>query len=191
MTPTLIATICLLGLSSAAAAQTTDGGYVDTLSTSTAAVIRTMHATIRRNLAESAAAMRAEDYGFRPTPEVRTFGQLIGHVANANFFFCAQVKGEKSPAAANYEQAADAAVQRKALSGSLDYCDPVYAGSSDANLAQLVKIVGAAPGREASRGAILILNTAHNNEHYGNLVVYMRLKGRVPPSTARAAGPKK
>jgi uncharacterized damage-inducible protein DinB len=43
---------------------------------------------------------------------------------------------------------------------------------------------------ETARGAVLTFNTAHNNEHYGNLVVYMRLKGHVPPSTARTQKPK-
>ena len=66
-----------------------------------------MHATIRRNLAEAAEAMPAEEYAFKPTPQVRSFGELVGHVANANFFFCSQAKAEKSPATANYEKAAD------------------------------------------------------------------------------------
>jgi uncharacterized damage-inducible protein DinB len=46
----------------------------------------------------------------------------------------------------------------------------------------------AAPGgvnAQASRGSVLVFNTAHNNEHYGNIIVYLRLKGIVPPSTAR------
>jgi uncharacterized damage-inducible protein DinB len=45
-------------------------------------------------------------------------------------------------------------------------------------------------GGQAGRGSVLIFNTTHNNEHYGNLVVYMRLKGHVPPSTARAQSKK-
>ena len=71
------------------------------------------------------------------------------------------------------------------MNDSLTYCDRVYAGTTDANFGQLVKIAGPGGGTQASRGSVLVFNTTHNNEHYGNIVVYMRLKGRVPPSTAR------
>ena len=171
-----------------AAAQTTDAGYADALSPSMAAVAKAMHATIRRNLVEAAEQMPAGEYGFRPTPQVRTFGQLIGHVALANFFFCAQVEGEKPPITANYEQVADKAALVKALTDALAYCDHVYQATTDATFNQAVQVgpgVGMGPASTV-RGAVLTFNTAHNNEHYGNIVVYMRLKGLVPPSTARS-----
>jgi len=68
-----------------ASAQTSDGGFDKALSPSLAGVAKAMHATIRRNLAEAAEAMPAEEYTFQPTPQVRTFGQLVGHVVNANW----------------------------------------------------------------------------------------------------------
>ena len=64
------------------------------------------------------------------------------------------------------------------------YCDAVYNDTTDANVNQLVTMLGPAK-KQTSRGSVLVFNTTHNNEHYGNIVVYMRLKGRVPPSTAR------
>lgn len=168
-------------------AQTTGAGY-EALSPSLASVAKTMNATIRRNLADAAEEMPAEEYAFRPTPEVRTFGQLIGHVINTNFFFCSQAAGEKSPATTNYEQITDKAALVKALDESLAFCDRVYAATTDANFLRPVKVADAADGLSSNtvRGAVLMFNVAHNNEHYGNLVVYMRLKGHVPPSTARA-----
>ncbi len=173
-------------------AQTTDAGY-DTLSPSLAHVAKTMNATIRRNLADAAEEMPAEDYAFRPTPQVRTFGQLIGHLTEANFFFCSQAAGKKSPATTNYEQITDKATLVKDLHDSLAYCDAVYAATTDTNFLRPVK-VSYGPGSASSntvRGAVLMFNIAHNNEHYGNIVVYMRLKGLVPPSTARAQQRKK
>ena len=171
----------------AASAQTTDAGYPDELSPSLAGSAKAMHAMIRRNLAEAAENMPADEYAFRPTPEVRTFAQIIGHVVNANFFFCAQVAGEKSPATNNYQKITDKAALVKALNDSLAYCDRVYAATTDANFDQPVQIanVGGTGSTNTVRGAMLMYNIAHNNEHYGNLVVYMRLKGHVPPSTAR------
>ena len=170
-----------------ASAQTSDASYADSLSPSLARVSEDMHATIRRNLAEAAEQMPAEEYAFRPTPQVRTFGEIVGHLADVNFFFCSQAAGEKSPATTDYEEITDKAALVKAFNDSLAYCDRVYAATTDANFVQPVQI-GRGGGIRPSttvRGAVLMFNIAHNNEHYGNIVVYMRLKGHVPPSTAR------
>jgi uncharacterized damage-inducible protein DinB len=173
-----------------AAAQTTGAGYGAALSPSMASVTKAMHATIRRDLAEAAAAMPAQEYAFKPTPQIRSFGELIGHVAATNFFFCAQAKGERSPATANYETVKDKTTLVKGLNDALAYCDGVYNATTDANFNELVQLGGPQPSGESGRGAVLIFNTTHNNEHYGNIVVYMRLKGHVPPSTARSEPPK-
>ncbi len=174
----------------AANAQTTDAGYWDALTPSMASVAKSMHASVRRNLAEAAAAMPDAEYSFKPTPQVRSFGEVIGHVINANFFFCAQAKGEKSPSAQNYEKVAAKAALVKGLDEALAYCDAVYNGTTDANFQTLMKVASPSTN-QTPRGMILMFNTAHNQEHYGNLVVYMRLKGHVPPSTARAEAKKK
>lgn len=170
-----------------AVAQTTDGGYAEALSPSLAASIKAMHATIRRDLFDASQVMSGEEYAFKPTPQVRSFAQLIGHVVDANYFFCAQAKGERSPVTRSYEQTVvDKGLLVKALSNALTYCDAAYQGTTDANFNNpLLRLDG--PGRQsqAGRGAILLFNTTHNNEHYGNIVVYLRVKGHVPPSTAR------
>ena len=189
----IMLTMCMVCASIPAAAQTSDAGYGDALSPSMAAVAKAMHASIRRNLAEAAESMPAEEYAFKPTPQVRSFAELVGHVVNAEFFFCSQAKGEKSPATANYEKATEKAVLVKALNDALAYCDGAYTATTDASFNQPVT-VGPGVGMGAAstvRGAVLMFNTTHDNEHYGNIVVYMRLKGHVPPSTARAQQPKK
>ena len=187
----LMVSLVLAWASVPAMAQTTDGGFDTALSPSLAAVVKAMHATIRRNLADAAQNMPAGEYGFKPTPQVRSFGQLVGHVANANFFFCSQAKGEPPPSTMDYEKASDKTTLVKALGDSLAYCDGVYAATTDTNFNGPVKIAGPSGGTQTSRGAVLLFNTTHNNEHYGNIVVYMRLKGHVPPSTARTQQPKK
>jgi len=186
----MAAVLLLAAVGLPASAQTTDAGYWDALTPSMASVAKTMHASVRRNLAEAAAAMPDAEYGFKPTPEVRSFGQVIGHVINANFFFCSQARGEKSPDTQDYEKVADKATLVKALNDALAYCDGAYNDTTDSTFQTLVKV--AAPSKEQTpRGMVLMFNTTHNEEHYGNLVVYMRLKGHVPPSTARAAANKK
>jgi uncharacterized damage-inducible protein DinB len=185
-----VALFALLCMPVAVSAQTTDAGFNEALSPSMAAVVKAMHATIRRNLAEAAQRMPAEEYSFKPTPQVRSFAELIGHVVFGNFFFCSQAKGEQMPTTQNFNQIADKAVLVAGMTDALAYCDDVYTGTTDANFSQLITMAGPAK-KQASRGSVLVFNTTHNNEHYGNIVVYMRLKGLVPPSTARALQQKK
>jgi len=149
-----------------------------------AAVVKAMHATIRRDLAEAAESMPADEYAFKPTPQVRSFGELVGHVANANYSFCGIAKGERPPLTENLERVSGKDALVKALKDSLAYCDKVVGSTTDETFNSVLTLPG--PGNKpASRGSVLVFNTTHNNEHYGNLVVYMRLKGHVPPSTAR------
>ncbi len=187
----LMAVVMCGSVASLARAQTTDAGFDQALSPSFASVAKAMHATIRRNLAEAAEAMPAGDYSFKPTPQVRSFAQLVGHVAAANYLFCSQASGEpagSTPAAAtNFEALSDKAALVKALNDALAYCDRVYGATTDQTFGQAVHLAALGPMKatDTTRGAVLMFNTTHNNEHYGNIVVYLRLKGQVPPSTAR------
>jgi DinB superfamily len=94
MTRRLLLALCVVLVGDIAQAQTTDAGFAEALSPSMAAVVKVMHATIRRNIADAADAMPAGDYAFKATPQVRSFAELIGHIINANFFFCSQARGE-------------------------------------------------------------------------------------------------
>ena len=147
---------------------------------------------VKRNIKESAELMPEEHYNFKPTPDVRSFAQLVGHVVNANFFFCSQAKAETPPSTTNFERMAEKAALVKGMNDALAYCDDVYNATSDASFAQAVTMSALGPMKATptTRGAVLMFNTTHNNEHYGNIVVYLRLKGHVPPSTARATTPK-
>jgi uncharacterized damage-inducible protein DinB len=193
MRQALALAIAIHALCAAAYAQTSDGGFDKALSPSPAASAKAMHATIRRNLAEAADVMPAEDFGFKPTPDVRSFAQLVGHVINANFFFCSQAKGAAMPTTTNFERVADKATLVKGLTDALAYCDALYESTTDADFNQSVALngfPGMNPKTSTTRGLVLMFNTTHNNEHYGNIVVYLRLKGKVPPSTARSQAPR-
>jgi len=69
-----------------------------------------------------------------------------------------------------------------ALKDAFAYCDQVYDSMTDASAAQIIKVLG----RDAPRVTALTFNAAHLDEHYGNIVTYMRLKGLVPPSSETA-----
>jgi uncharacterized damage-inducible protein DinB len=135
-------------------------------------------------LVQSAKDMPEEQYSFKPTPAVRSFGELIGHVAGAQNMFCAIAHGEKPPAEDAVEKAAttkDALV--KALQASNDNCRRAYA-QSDADASGMVNVFG----RQQSRLYVLMMNATHDNEHYGNVVTYMRMNGMVPPSSRPRTG---
>jgi uncharacterized damage-inducible protein DinB len=183
--------VAFLAMPSVSAAQTSDSGAGAALTPSTAASVNNMHLTIRRNLIEAAGAMPAADYSFKPTPQVRSFAELLGHVAFANYYFCSMAKGEPIPTTVNFERTVtDKAGMVKALGDALTYCDGVFKETTDANANQLVKIAGPGGSGQSTRALVLMFNTTHNNEHYGNVILYLRLKGIVPPSTARVQGPK-
>ena len=137
----------------------------------------------KMNLTQSAEKVSEADFAFQPTKDVRTFGQLLAHVANTQFNYCSAAKGEANPNKDDFEKTATtkAAIQ-KALADSFTYCDTIYTTLTDAKAMEMVKI----GQNDVIRAARLISNIAHDNEHYGNLVTYMRLKGIVPPSTERA-----
>ena len=186
-----VVSLCACAFASPAFAQTSDGGFDRELSTSMAASAKAMQATIRRDLADAAEAMPAEDYSYKPHPDSRTFAALVGHVASANYLFCTTAKGAPlsamPPGTPMFERLTDKAELVKALNDSLAYCDAVYDSTTDANFADPVTTPALGPMKPTPtlRGLVLMFNTTHNNEHYGNIVVYMRAKGHVPPSTAR------
>ena len=141
--------------------------------------IRTTWESAKRNLRESAEQMTEADYGFRPTDQVRTFGEILAHVAGANYVFCSPARTEKSPhEEGDFEKTARTKVDIvKALNDSIAYCDAAYTALTDKSAAESV---GTEP-----RALTLIRNVGHLQEHYGNLVTYFRLKGMVPPSSRR------
>ena len=153
-----------------------------------AGFLKLQHQNIRRNLAAAAEKMPDAEYNFRPqgaAPEVMTFGQLIAHLVAANYSICASAKPETAPKhTANDKEMQPKADLVKMLNEALTYCDVIYDAQTSTSINEMLKRTG--PNNttlERARGNSLINNLAHNNEHYGNLVTYLRAKGIVPPSS--------
>ena len=125
----------------------------------------------------AAEKMPEENYAFKPVPEVRSFGQLIEHIAFSQQALCAMVKGVPGPVAAA-EKTAKADVIA-ALKDSNAACDAAFANLTDANATDVLTIWG----ESRTRVTGLFMLAFHGYEHYGNMVTYMRLKGLVPPSS--------
>jgi hypothetical protein len=151
-------------------------------------VTRTLQAVEERaahNLTETAEDMPEVKYGFSPTPEQMTFGQLVLHVARANFFLCSALKG--IPVAEQPELSPtdpkELLVHR--LERSFDLCNAALEHADDANLADSVPFFG---GRKATRGAVLIELAADWADHYAQAAMYLRLNGVQPPTAKRKEG---
>ncbi len=151
---------------------------------SLSAEMKADYVQIRDYVIRAAEKMPEADYGFKPTPEVRSFGQQIAHVADDQYNLCAPAKGEtrNAPYRDIETRLSAKADLVAALRGAFAYCDAVYDAMTDASGLQPVA------GRNRTRFGMLNWNLWHTWEHYGNMVVYLRIKGLVPPSSEPMRG---
>jgi uncharacterized damage-inducible protein DinB len=130
-------------------------------------------------LVSSAEKMPEENYNFKPTDSIRSYGQIVGHVADAQYNFCALALGEKNPGLKIEQTKTTKADLVAALKDSVAYCDKAYDTMTDASGAQMVPMFGTT----MPKLGVLNINNLHDMEHYGNMVTYMRLKNIVPPTS--------
>lgn len=184
---TLVTLSAALVLPAAARAQAPAPATPQTLTLS-ANMIRG-YQNLQRNLTEAAEKMPEAHYSFRPTTEIRPFGQLVAHVALSQFGTCAAFKGETT---APHKDDKEDAARTKAelvslLKESTAYCDPILTALKDEDMTTLTK----AGQNQVAKGLFLAATNTHGNEMYGTMAVYLRLKGIVPPSTERQNAAKK
>jgi len=132
----------------------------------------------------AAQKMPEENYSFKPVPEVRSFGQLVGHVAEENYFFCSLATGAANPGKDIEKTKTSKADLIAALKDAVAYCNTAFEGITDAKGAQMTKFMNF----DVAKIALFSLNTAHTDEHYGNMVTYLRIKGIVPPTSENPPG---
>ena len=146
-----------------------------------AATSHTKHlaASIQKILLRTAEQMPEEHYGFRPAQSVRTFGQIIGHLADSQYGFCSRIKGEKSPMPNHEKTKTSKAELIAALKESFAYCRSAYDGLTELSAQETVKLMGS----DTPRIGVAQINSIHSIEHYGNLVTYMRMNNQVPPTS--------
>jgi uncharacterized damage-inducible protein DinB len=132
----------------------------------------------------AAQKMPEENYSFKPTPDVRSFGQLVGHVADASYMFCSQTLGEPNPMKDIEKTKTSKADLVAAVKDAVAYCNKAFDSMTDAKGSQMVKLFNF----DMAKLTLFSLNTAHTDEHYGNMVTYLRLKGIVPPTSENPPG---
>jgi uncharacterized damage-inducible protein DinB len=135
---------------------------------------------VRDYIVRAAEKMPDEGYSFKPTPEIRNFGQLIGHIADDQYRYCSAARGDTR--SAKFEtNTPPKAEMLTALKAAFAYCDATYDAINDGSATHMVIF----SGRSVPELTVLTLHAGHAWEHYGNIVIYMRLKGLVPPSSEK------
>jgi uncharacterized damage-inducible protein DinB len=145
----------------------------------TMASIKATYEMVKGYITKAAAQVPEDKYKYQPTKEVRTMGQLFGHVANASAMICNTASGMTSAPSGDAEKLATKAEIQKALAASFTACDHAFQMITAATANEPVTLFG----QKHTRIGAMAFNNAHNFEHYGNIVTYMRLNGMVPPSS--------
>jgi len=169
--------LCLLISATVAAAQDNASPF--------SAFNKAAYARLKGIMLASAEKMPEESYSFKPTDAVRSYGQLVGHLADAQYLFCSMAMGEKNPSPGIEKTKTSKADLIAALKEAEAYCDKAYDTMTDASGAQMVKLFG----NDTPKLGVLVVNNMHNMEHYGNMVTYMRIKGIVPPTSEQQPQP--
>ena len=140
--------------------------------------IAPLHEMVKGYLIASAELMPDELYSYRPSDEVRTFGQILVHVAGALYMFCGTATGGTAQPPEDFEQRTTKAGFVEAIKMGFEACEEAYAMDDGMAMEEVPFF-----GNTMTRLQVLNFNVAHNWEHYGNLVVYFRANGMVPPSS--------
>jgi DinB superfamily len=133
---------------------------------------------LQTQFVESAARMPEEHYNFKPTPEIKPFGQLVAHLALSQFRSCAVLKGEPNPKKDEKEETSRSKAEAIALlKASGEYCAPLVRALTDTSFTELTTV----EQKQVAKGLIPTELAVHGMEMYGTMAVYLRLKGLVPP----------
>jgi hypothetical protein len=150
-------------------------------SVSMSADITQAYTAVKTNILKTAEKMPQDNYSFKPTPDLRTFAEVLDHVADSQMRTCAAVAGDrKTTSAAGKTTKTEVTT---ALNEAFAECDKAYGSLSDANAGDAIDT----PRGQRSRLGALAGNVAHNSEQYGILAMYLRSKGIVPPSSDHPA----
>jgi uncharacterized damage-inducible protein DinB len=167
----LVALVFVMSVAGPSHAQGTDA---------TTASVKVTYDLVKGHITKAAAQVPEDKYPYQPSKDVRTLGQLFGHIANSSAMICGMAIGSPAANAGDAEKLPNKAAIQKAVAGAFAVCDKAIASITAANANEAVDLFG----MKHTRVGALAFNAAHLFEHYGNIVTYMRMNGMVPPSSA-------
>jgi uncharacterized damage-inducible protein DinB len=136
---------------------------------------------VKPNILKAAEKMPAENYGFKPVPDIRTFARVVNHVTEAQEHTCSALNGTTWDPKTLPAETADKAAIVAALKASFDECDKAFGSLADG---QLMEVLTLGPVKRSKIG-LAWGTVSHDNEQYATLALYLRLKGLVPPSSEK------
>jgi uncharacterized damage-inducible protein DinB len=165
-------------LASAAACAAQDAAPAGPVANPVTMTVKSQLTRYEKNMVAAADLMPAEKYNFKPTPEMNSFGHVVMHIAQSNYFLCAKISGQAGPDA----KLADTDGKDKLVAGlkaSFEFCSTALAGVDDSKLSDPVTLFG---NRQTSRAGALITLSDDWYDHYGAQAMYLRLNGILPPT---------
>jgi len=175
-----LAMVGLLASGAACAAQ--DAAPAGPVANPVTTTVKSQLTRYEKNMAAAADLMPAEKYNFKPTPEMNSFGHVVMHIAQSNYFLCAKISGQAAPDV----KPADTDGKDKLVAGlkaSFEFCSTALAGVDDSKLSDPVTLFG---NRQTSRAGALITLSDDWYDHYGAQAMYLRLNGILPPTAQPA-----
>ena len=175
----------LAGAIALAAFSVSNGPVAAQAADPTMASVKAIYESVKGYITKAAAQVPEDKYKYQPTKEVRTMGQLFGHIANASALFCNTAGGMNAGGpASDAEKMTSKAELQKALAAGFAACDHAFGMINAKSASETVTLFG----QTHSRLGAMAFNNAHLYERYGNIVTYMRINGMVPPSSAGGGG---
>jgi DinB family protein len=153
-----------------------------TVSNPVSAAVKAQLPRFAKNMVAAAEAMPAEKYGFKPSPEMNSFGHVVMHIAQSNNGLCSKISGIAAPEV----KIADTDSKETlvgALQASFEYCSTALEKVDDSKLGDQMMLFG---NRPFSRAAVLIILSDDWYDHYGAQAIYLRLNGILPPTAQPA-----
>jgi uncharacterized damage-inducible protein DinB len=174
----VLVALVVFAIGAAASAQQSAAPVANPVSTT----VKNQLTRFNKNVVAAAEAMPAEKYGFKPTPEMNSFGHLVIHIVESNTILCSKISGTAAPES----KLADTDGKDKLVAGlkaSFDFCTTALANVDDSKLGESMVLFG---NRPATRAAALIGLSNGWSDHYGAQAIYLRLNGILPPTAQPA-----
>jgi len=127
----------------------------------------------------AADAMPADKFSFHPTPEQWTFGKIVSHITQANFYVCSMISDTPAPTDVKVTETDPKEKLQPALQASFDFCAKALDGLQDSKLGDTITFFG---GRKTPRSRAVLEEVADLADHYSQMAGYLRLNGILPPS---------
>lgn len=170
------------GAQQPATANAQEMAKLGTIPNPVSAALKAMQARNEKNMVAAAESMPAEKYGFKPSPEMNSFGHLVLHIAQSNNSFCSKISGVSAPDV-KYSDSDPKDKLVAALKASFEYCTTALGNVDDSKLGDQMMLFG---NRPASRAAAMMSLAGSWTDHYATEAIYLRLNGILPPTAQPA-----